>query len=532
MAVMMGAMSYAQFSSPIMPRNLNAPKNGAKAQWAQISQPAFTTYDFRDTEQQHPISLQAWLDSGFSVVVDYSCCWCGPCWNLHEAGVLEGYYDRFGPNGTNEMRVIWIEIEATNTTAQITGTSTNQNHDGATWGDWTLGGTVPYPMADDRNALNCCSGLYAGTVPTVFFIAPNGYYRDIYGETDGIYSYDTAACNANMANILQNYPRAGQTPIVDIIAPTTAVNGSNVNFTANIVSVDPVTSINWTFQGATTTSATTANATTSWATDGTYTVTLEVTNANGTTTKTATIQIISWNWGNTMTYSSTGELINRIGTGGGAFEWGAMFPAQFINNRPFMKRVDFFAALAGNYTVNIYQGGDDAPATKIYNRTVNVTSSQLNDWVSVNMSGAVPLEQNKNLWVTIGTTNLDYPACAEVFSGDLNGSWVGLQNQWMHIQEAGDFDLTWMVRATTGATANEGINTLDNAEINLYPNPTTGMVRVDVEGLNSIEVIDMTGRVVMTSNQNSFDMSSLSNGVYMVRINTVNGNAMQKVVKR
>ena len=72
----------------------------------------------------------------------------------------------------------------------------------------------------------------------------------------------------------------------------------------------------------------------------------------------------------------------------------------------------------------------------------------------------------------------------------------------------------------------------DGGQVNIYPNPTTGMVNIDVDALESVEVMDMAGRVVMTSNQSNIDMSALANGVYMFRVNTATGSTMQKVVKR
>ena len=40
---------------------------------------------------------------------DFSATWCGPCWSYHESGVLEELYDTYGSDGTNELRVFFIE---------------------------------------------------------------------------------------------------------------------------------------------------------------------------------------------------------------------------------------------------------------------------------------------------------------------------------------------------------------------------------------------------------------------------------------
>ena len=101
----------------------------------------------------------------------------------------------------------------------------------------------------------------------------------------------------------------------------------------------------------------------------------------------------------------------------------------------------------------------------------------------------------------------------------------------MNMAENG-YEVTWAIKATTGNEPNAGIEETLGYELNVYPNPTTGIISVNAENLQSVEVMDLTGRTVMTSNENTFNMGSLANGVYMLRINTANGTAMQKVVKK
>ena len=78
-----------------------------------------------------------------------------------------------------------------------------------------------------------------------------------------------------------------------------------------------------------------------------------------------------------------------------------------------------------------------------------------------------------------------------------------------------------------------GINDVETSNVKLYPNPTTGNLYIEVEGLQKVEVIDAVGRIVMTQNNGSIiNMSNLANGIYTVRV-FANGNmTVKKVVKR
>lgn len=77
-----------------------------------------------------------------------------------------------------------------------------------------------------------------------------------------------------------------------------------------------------------------------------------------------------------------------------------------------------------------------------------------------------------------------------------------------------------------------GIDDVTANSVKLYPNPTTGNLFIEVEGLQKVEVIDAVGRVVMTETNSTINMSNLANGIYTVRV-TANGNtAVKKVVKK
>ena len=121
--------------------------------------PDFTITDIEGEEH----NLYSYLDSGYAVIIDFSATWCGPCWNYHTSGVFEEIYEAHGPDGANEVRILFIESDDNTTDDDLHGTGTN------TWGDWTAG--VEYPIAD--NGGNIFDLYQCAYYPTIFTVCPN-----------------------------------------------------------------------------------------------------------------------------------------------------------------------------------------------------------------------------------------------------------------------------------------------------------------------------------------------------------------------
>ncbi len=95
--------------------------------------------------------------------------------------------------------------------------------------------------------------------------------------------------------------------------------------------------------------------------------------------------------------------------------------------------------------------------------------------------------------------------------------------------EAISGDMFW----TAVYAETEGIETAAMSALNVYPNPAHNMVRVNGVSVNSLEVLDMAGRLVMKNEgMNTINISNLSNGVYTLRINAAEGIAARKIVKK
>ena len=83
--------------------------------------------------------------------------------------------------------------------------------------------------------------------------------------------------------------------------------------------------------------------------------------------------------------------------------------------------------------------------------------------------------------------------------------------------------------ATSGGT--NGIDEVSESEIQLYPNPTDGILNIEVECLQKVDIIDAVGRILISDKSSKVDMSQLNNGVYSVRITANGKTTIKKVVK-
>jgi hypothetical protein len=130
--------------------------------------------------------LYDYLDAGYTVILDVSATWCGPCWNHHLTGALDELYINHGPAGqlgvsattTNNVMVIWLDGDGT--TADATMLDGN-----GSIGNWvepnaTLG-QIPFPMANPVTATaNQINNDYnIAYFPTIYKICPNRVVSEV-----------------------------------------------------------------------------------------------------------------------------------------------------------------------------------------------------------------------------------------------------------------------------------------------------------------------------------------------------------------
>lgn len=123
--------------------------------------PDFTVTDLNGNSY----NLYSLLGSGIDVVIDVSATWCGPCWNYHNSGILENIYNTYGPSGTGQVMVFFMEGDPNTNLACLYGPS---GCVGGTQGNWVAG--TPYPIIHEQGPA-VRAAYQVNAYPTIFIIS-------------------------------------------------------------------------------------------------------------------------------------------------------------------------------------------------------------------------------------------------------------------------------------------------------------------------------------------------------------------------
>lgn len=477
---------------------------GAKAQLADGSiAPDFTVTAYQSwlsTAGQNgngTYTLYDYLDQGYTVILDVSATWCGPCWNYHLGGALDDVYINHGPAGypgvaantTDDVMVIWIEGDGQTADATMLDGS-------GTIGNWiepnaTLG-QIQFPMANPASAVatQINNDYNIAFYPTVYKICPNRIVTEL-GQASATTIY----------NSVGNCPPPASQP-VDVSALT--YGGDLVHC-----------------EGSYTPKVDIQNMGTSALTAATVTVT-----QGGTTVSTGTYS------GSLATYGVATVNCSPIAN----FTGGALVVTVTTNGD----------ATSTNNTVNASISSAVNAASQIV--TVDITTDRYaseTSWSIKNAAGAV-VSSGGGSWADLtanGTTvrptvtaNLNPNSCYtfEIVDSYGDGICCSYGNGVYTVKDAtgatlatgGEFGDIEVKAFKTGTLS---VNELNTIALNVYPNPASDVVNVSFEAANAdyaISLMDLQGRVVSTQMLSnafgtqliSFSTESISKGSYIVSI--------------
>ena len=161
-----------------------------------------------------------------ATLVDISAHWCGPCWGWHTGGVMEELYHDFGPDGTDEFMVFFIDGDAGSSVSILNGAGNSQ-------GDWVTG--TPYPLIGPNGQGSSVASNYTFPgYPTLFLHCGTGIAPEIDRNSKWIFWNDVLNCSQSFqwqnddATLLQHHGMKictnGSEPEVEIYNASAYVN--------------------------------------------------------------------------------------------------------------------------------------------------------------------------------------------------------------------------------------------------------------------------------------------------------------------
>lgn len=445
-------------------------------------------------------NLYEYLSQGYTVVVDVSATWCGPCWNYHNTHALADLWEQHGVDNGGNVVVLFIEGDPQTTEAMLNGQGSG------TQGDWVDG--TPYPIIDDAAIGDILEITY---FPTVYTICPNG----IITETGAI----SAAQHWNFIN--QN----------------SCQNVAETDMSVLSYSGDAITC---------------ADADLS----------VEIGNLGTNTMTSATISVtgvnppINFNWTGSLNQfeSETVDLGTATVVGQVNISITASGDGVAANNT-----ISNVVAMADDATTNIvvnikFDNWAEEVGWKIRNENGSVVASRAEGYYDGQAAGAEVWES-----VFVPSTGCYSIEVSDAFGDGLFGSQYGGVNGHVNIysvENGNNFGFLWQYNGTYNfdtefAAANVvtvvGVEeTASNVEMNIYPNPANNVANINFAIAQNadvmIDVINMTGAKVATINKGNLaagsyihqlDVNNFAAGVYMVNV-VANGqvNTMRVTVEK
>jgi hypothetical protein len=146
--------------------------------------------------------------------------------------------------------------------------------------------------------------------------------------------------------------------------------------------------------------------------------------------------------------------------------------------------------------------------------------------ISSNVSWSIASDQN---WLTANTVNGTGNATITLTAEMNPANSIRIAN--VTISAAGVVPQTLIVTQELGTT---GVSYLQNPSIKIYPNPTNNVLMIEgFAGNATVMIFDVSGKMLLTEKviSKQVDISSLVNGIYLIKITDKKGVTVTQFVK-
>ena len=531
--------------------------------------PDFNLYEIDKTTGEmitsQTINLYSMLNEYKTVYIDVSATTCSPCYSFHQGGTLESLYNNYGPNSSvNDTRVLFIEGAQTgNSWAAINGSASSSYWDCThSYGSSTE--QVPYPVIPlciapnyPSNYTSFHSGYAIAYFPTIYMVCPN---RQIYtfsnpGATNSATSFHNkiatkcpAWTHTNDAGILSQritqdvyYCECNFQPQIMMQNLGTATMTSA---TIQVTHGTDVQTMNWTGNLAQFATEMVTLPTITGTQDGMHTLTVQILEVNGqpnegtqvnTHTETFNVQASS-TINNTLQYFSSSNLGSwtlvdntggNFGVYSGALRLRAWSASSGTTGECYAPMLNFSNAstpsMKFDYAHRRYTGASEKLQVK-------VSSDCGATWTTVwEKSGA-------NLaTVTTGSGEFTPANSSQYQTAKIDlADYAGQPNVIVKLVFTSDYGNNVFVDNIEIANSPVDIEEVDENGLAIFPNPVKDVLNINYDkAISQIDVYDVNGKLVKTFTTvgSSINVSDLSDGVYMLNIQTEEGLVVRKIVK-
>ncbi len=507
----------------------------------------YVAKDINDQEYD----IDAILKSGKAILIDFSTTWCKYCWELHNLGTLEKLYAKFGPEGTKQLEVFWVEAQ---------GASKSKIQDPNK--DWTKdsnGKPVPYPLFSDSKMASSL-GIYLTAYPILVLVGPGNKWIECSDEllTSDV---DFKKFESLLGLFITKEDKPQE---VAFSGMTDLYLGESATLTLHYTSIAPITSIEYNApEGLSVTKITDTQCKVTAQQVGDYEISVSVTNKNGTTRERVAVSVsepissypffapmdhkdkLDKGW-RSVDHDGDGFAFDSA-LGRGYYERVKLSPAEPStgaedSNDCLVSWGTFFPVIIDDH--NRLQGCDITPQNELRSAPMLIESHATRPTFSCYIKSFLWAEKADGLKVMVfepGGTPVELlaPQTASEEWTQIQADLSAYKGKTIYLS------LIPVVNGPSGIAVDQLRVTMDGSttevetpthtlQTSLYPNPATDLITIRTVVGSTIELFASDGTIVATtqatSAETTISVAQLPAGRYLARITAPDGETIRRPI--